>query len=202
VYTISTLVETPGIAVRKFASYREEVLSAGGREADGPPLVKVAVAAVIANPFPGRFQEDVMANEPPSAALCRALCERAVTLAGGEVESFGKGAIVGTAGDQEQGVSFLASAFGDALRDAAGGEEWVSSVTKRGAPGAAIDIPLAHKTVLRARSHYDAISIAIPDAPAADEIVVVVGMASRSRLNERCGGYTVEEGLTESGAPA
>lgn len=199
-YTISTLVLGTEIVVRKFASYREEVLAEGGREADGVPLVKVAVAAVIANPAPGRFQADVMANEPPSAALCQALCERALELAGGDVQSFGKGAMVGTLGDQEQGVSFLASAFGDAFREATGGEEWVSSVTKRAAPGAQIDVPLAHKTVLRARSHYDAISIAIPDAPAPDEIVIVVGVASRSRLNERCGGYTAADGLAARGA--
>ena len=46
------------IQVRKFATYREEILSEGGREADGQPLVKVAVAAVISNPsgpsLPGR----------------------------------------------------------------------------------------------------------------------------------------------------
>ena len=155
------------------------------------------MAAVIANPHPGAFQQDVMTNEPPSAHLCRELCARALELAGGEIESFGKGAIIGSAGDQEQGISFLASAFGDALREATGGEEWVSSVTKKAGLGAQIDIPLAHKTVLRARSHYDAVSIAIPDAPAPDEIVIVIGMATRSRLNERCGGYTVAEGMAE-----
>jgi len=71
----------------------------------------------------------------------------------------------------------------------------VSSVTKRAAPGALIDIPLAHKDVLQARSHYDAVSLTIPDAPAPDEIVVVFAVATRGRLNERCGGITVEEGL-------
>lgn len=196
-YTIHTLQMGPQLTARKFAAYREETLSEAGREADGAPLVKVAVAAVIANPYPGAFQADVTVNEPPSAELCRELCRRGLELAGGAVESFGKGALVGTAGDQEQGVSFLASAFGDALREATGGSEWVSSVTKRAAPGAQIDIPLAHKDVLRARSHYDAISIAIPDAPAPDEIVIVVGFASRSRINERSGGFTVAEGMAE-----
>lgn len=188
------------ILVRSFASYREEVLRAAGREADGAPLVKVAVAAVIANPAPGVFQEDVMVNEPPSADLCRDIVARLLELAGGEIESFGKGAIVGTAGDQEQAISFLASAFGDTLRELTGGREWVSSVTKRSGPGAQIDVPLAHKDVLRARSHYDAVSIAIPDAPAPDELMIVVGGATRGRLNERCGGYTVAEGLAERGA--
>lgn len=186
---------TPEIVVRKFAAYREEVLSEGGREADGAPLVRVAVAAVIANPQPGVFQPEVLVNEPPSADLARELAARVLALAGTQIDSYGKGAVVGTNGDQEQGVSFLAGAFGDALRDATGGTEWVSSVTKRGAPGAQVDIPLAHKNVLKARSHYDAVTITVPDAPGPDEILIVVGAATRSRLNERCGGATTEDGL-------
>lgn len=181
--------------IRKFAAYREEVLREGGRPADGPPLVKVAVAAVVRNPQPGRFQEDVLANEPASGVVCRELVRRGLELAGGDVESYGKAVLVGLDGDQEQGVSFVASVFGDTLRELTGGREWVSSVTKRAAPGAPVDVPLAHKDVLRARSHYDAVTITIPDAPAPDELVVVIGLATRARLNARAGGFTVEQGL-------
>jgi len=182
--------------VRKFVAYREEVLSEGGRPADGDPLVKVVSAAVVRNPGAGTWQEDVLSNVPASVAVARVIATRAVDLAGGaDIASFGKGALVGTAGDQEQAVSFLTGAFGDVVREAVDGREWVSSGTKRAAPGALIDIPLAHKDVLQARSHYDAVSLTIPDAPAPDEIVVVFAVATRGRLNERCGGITVEEGL-------
>lgn len=182
--------------IRKFAAYREEVRSEAGRDADGAPLIRVAVAAVIANPQPGTWQEDVLVNEPASGVICTELVARARALLGGaEIESYGKGVLIGMDGDQEQGVSFVATVFGDTLRELTGGTEWVSSVTKRTAPGAAIDIPLAHKNVLRARSHYDSVTIAIPDAPAAGELVIVIGMATRSRLNERARGYTVEQGL-------
>lgn len=184
--------------IRKFAAYREEVLSEAGRESDGAPLIRVAVAAVFANPQPGVWQEDVLVNEPASGIICRELVARARQLLGeAEIESYGKGVLIGMDGDQEQGVSFVAGVFGDTLRELTGGSEWVSSVTKRTGPGAAIDIPLANKNVLKARSHYDAVTIAVPDAPAPDEIVVVIGMASRSRLNERAKGYTVEQGLAE-----
>lgn len=183
--------------IRKFAAYTEEVLSEAGRAADGPPLVKVAVAAVLRNPGAGRWQEDVLTNEPASGVVCRELVRRALALAGGGIESYGKAVLIGLDGDQEQGISFVASVFGDTLRELTGGREWVSSVTKRAAPGAAVDVPLAHKDVLRARSHYDAISIAIPDAPAPDELVVILGVATRGRLNERSRGHTVAEGLAE-----
>jgi len=184
--------------IRKFAAYREEVLCEAGREADGAPLVRVAVAAVIANPQPGVWQEDVLVNEPASGIVCRELVLRARRmLDDAEIESYGKGVLIGMDGDQEQGVSFVAGVFGDTLRELTGGSEWVSSVTKRTGPGAPIDIPLAHKNVLKARSHYDSVTIAIPDAPAPGEIVIVIGMATRSRLNERAKGYTVAQGLAE-----
>lgn len=184
------------VTVRKFVGYREEIHREGGREADGKPLVKVVSAAVISNPVVGRFQEDVSKNFPASVTVGEELTERAFAMLGGEpVESYGKGAIVGADGDQEQCVSFLTTAFGDTLRGAVDGSELVSSVTKRGGLGAQIDIPLASKDVLQARSHYDAVTLAVPDAPRADEIVLVIAVASRGRLNERSGGLTVEEGL-------
>src|SRR5262245_24547445 len=136
--------------IRKFAAFREEVFAEAGREADERPLVRVAVAAVVANPQAGVWQEDVLSNEPASGVICRELVERAQALCGGaEIESYGKGVLIGLDGDQEQGVSFVATVFGDTLRELTGGTEWVSSVTKRAAAGAAIDIPLAHKNVIR-----------------------------------------------------
>ena len=182
------------VEVRKYVSHREEVLREGGRAADGPSLVRVAVAAVIPNPSPGAFQEDVSANVPASVEVGEELTRRALELVGdGGVASYGKGAIVGEDGDQEQCVSFLTTAFGDTLRNAVGGSEWVSSVTKRGGPGAAIDIPLASKDFLQARAFYDAVTISVPDAPRAGEIVLVIGVASRGRLNERSGGLTLAD---------
>jgi hypothetical protein len=181
--------------IRKLVSYREEILQEGGRPADGAPLVKVAVAAVIANPAAGRFQEDVEANVPASVEVGSELTRRALELVGdAQVESYGKGAIVGEDGDQEQCVSFLTSAFGDTLRGAVDGREWVSSVTKHGGQGTAIDVPLASKDFLQARSHYDAVTISVPDAPRAGELVIVIGVATRGRLNERSGGLTVADG--------
>jgi hypothetical protein len=182
------------IEVRKYVSLREEVFVECGRPADGEPLIKVAVAAVLANPSPGVFQEDVSGNAPLSVEVGRELTARALSLLGDAgVVSYGKGAIVGENGDQEQAVSFLTTAFGDTLRTAVAGTEWVSSVTKRGGPGAAIDIPLASKDFLQARAFYDAVTITMPDAPRADEIVLVIGVASRKRLNERSGGLTVAD---------
>jgi hypothetical protein len=157
--------------------------------------VKVVAAAVLDNPAPKRFQSDVSDNIPLSVKVGEELTRRILELVGGAagVASYGKGAVVGENGDQEQAVSLLTSAFGDTLRRAVSGSEWVSSVTKRAGPGASIDIPLASKDFLQARSHYDAVTFSVPDAPAADEIVLVIAAASRGRLNERSGGLTLAD---------
>lgn len=180
--------------VRKYASYREEIFSEGGGEADGEPLVKVAVVAVVANPKPGEFQADVLENVPASVEIGRELARQALELVGdAPIASIGKIAVVGGRGDQEQGVSFLTGAFGDAFRDAVQGSEWVSSVTKRGGPGVLVDIPLASKDFLKSRDHYDAVSFSVPDAPLEDEILVGIGVATRGRLNARCGGLALAD---------
>jgi len=75
------------------------------------------------------------------------------------------------------------------VRDAlGGGKAWISSSGKRGAPGAAIDVPLAHKDALYVRSHYDTMTLAFADAPGPREIVVIFAVATRGRLHARLGG--------------
>jgi hypothetical protein len=83
----------------------------------------------------------------------------------------------------------LTTVFGNVMRDAAGGgKAWISSLTKRAAPGASIDIPFAHKDALYVRSHYDGITITLHDAPLPDEIALICAFANRGRPNHRVGG--------------
>ena len=65
--------------------------------------------------------------------------------------------------------------------------------------GETIDIPLAYKDALYVRSHYDGITIKLPDAPLPDEIAVICAMANRGRLNARVGGIKVSEVKGEDG---
>ena len=65
-------------------------------------------------------------------------------------------------------------------------------MAKRGAPGTIIDIPLAHKDALTVRSHYDAMTIMIPDAPLPDEIAITCVFSSGGRPTHRIGGHRVE----------
>lgn len=179
----------------------QEVRHEGGPEG-GKPLLKAAAVAIIRNPFAGRHEKDLSSLIEPSAVLGHALGRRALALLGGrEAESYGKGGIAGVAGEQEHVVACVTSIFGDALREAiGGGRAWISSVTKTGSAGATIDIPLAYKHELYVRSHYDAISIAVPDAPRPDELLICVGVATGGRVHERVGGKTVSQVLSEARA--
>ncbi|HZO95980.1 MAG TPA: amino acid synthesis family protein [Gaiellaceae bacterium] len=185
------------IEVRKFVVIADEVRSENGRPADGEPLRRVCAAAVVNNPYAGRYESDLSAIVEYSKGLGRELAARALAaLDGARPESFGKGAIVGAAGDQEVAVAFLTTEFARPMRElAGGGPAWISSVTKRGAPGTAIDIPLASKDALFVRSHYDAITFSIGDAPLPDEVVVCCAYASRGRLNARVGGLRLEDAV-------
>jgi hypothetical protein len=160
-----------------------------------PPLRKVAVAAIIDNPFAGRFERDLSPLTRASAAIGEQICRIAVsTLSPYMPESYGKAAIIGINGEQEHGVALLTTVFGNVMRDAAGGgKAWISSLTKRAAPGSTIDIPLAHKDALYVRSHYDGITITIHDAPLPNEIAVICAYACRGRPNHRVGGLAAGE---------
>jgi hypothetical protein len=180
--------------VRKWVSTVEEVRHDGGDPVD-PPLIKAAVGVVIRNPFAGKRVDDLTALTEPSTELGTELGRRAVALLGGRAaESYGKGGIAGTAGEQEHVVACVTTIFGDAFRaTVGGGEAWISSVTKVAAAGTGIDIPLAHKDALYVRSHYDGISLHPSDAPRPDELLIVVAVATGGRVHERSGGIKASE---------
>lgn len=186
-----------GLEIRKVVTVVEEVRSEGGRSDDGDPLRKAACAVVIANPYAGReWSQDLSELVEPSAELGALIGERCAEALGAPVESHGKAVLVGTGGEQEHGNAVKTTTFGNPFRDAfGGGKAWLPSTTKRCAPGASVDVPLCFKDEIWVRSHYDTITLAIADAPAADEIVLIGAVASRGRINARLGGMSKEEAL-------
>lgn len=188
------------LEIRKVFTFIEEVRSEGGRD-DGDPLVKAATAVVFRNPYAGKpYSEDLSEIEEPSAELGTLIGERSAAAVGGTVQSHGKAVLIGTAGEQEHGNAAKTTTFGNPFREAfGGGLAWLPSTTKRCAPGASVDVPLCFKHEIWVRSHYDTITVAIADAPAPDEIVLIGAVASRGRLNARLGGKTVEEALKDTG---
>lgn len=194
--------ELGGLQIRKVWSQIDETRSAAGAHDDGGPLRKVAVCAVIKNPYAGQgYVADLSILVKGSAEVGTALGAEAARLLGAPVESYGKGGIAGTAGEQEHVNAALTSVFGDAFRAAiGGGDAWITSATKVGAAGTLIDVPLAYKDDIWVRSHYDAIEVRVPEAPLPDEIVVIAVVANRGRINARLGGRSVVEAKAQQDA--
>jgi hypothetical protein len=180
--------------IKRVLTFLDEVRTADGRDVV-PPLRKAAAVAIIDNPFAGRFVEDLSPLTRASEAIGREICAIAVRLlAPDQAVSYGKAAVVGINGEQEHGNAMLTTVFGNVMREAAGGgKAWISSMTKRAAPGAAIDIPLAHKDALYVRSHYDGMTLTLPDAPQPNEIAIVAVYATRGRPNQRVGGLSASD---------
>ena len=165
------------------------------------PLRKVAVAAVVENPYAGQQVEDlrpmIAASEELGREMGKVLVE---TLGPYPVQSYGKAGIAGLAGEQEHANALLTTTFANPLRElVGGGKAWISSFMKRAVPGVQIDVPLACKDALYVRSHYDGMTVVLPDAPWPDEIAVIFCVANRGRIGARVGGLKFEDMKGEDG---
>lgn len=180
--------------IRKIHTFVEEAYKDQGQVTD-IPLRKVAVVAIVENPYAGMYQNDLSYLVDQSVELGRKISEMAVEAMGPySVESYGKGAMVGLEGEQEHGVALLTGVFGKELRDAVGGGvAWIPSMKKRGIAGSSIDIPLAHKDALYVRSHLDGMTFTLSDSPLPNEIALISCIANRGRLNSRLGGLLKED---------
>ncbi|HEV2508434.1 amino acid synthesis family protein [Bosea sp. (in: a-proteobacteria)] len=164
---------------------------------------KVAIVAIVENPLAGKgYVADLKPLIEASIPVGARMGELAVEALGGrEVQSYGKGGIVGLNGEQEHANALLTTAFANPIRDAIGGARaWISSVTKIGAPGTPIDVPMNHKHDVYVRSHYDSMALTLPDTPMPDEVALIFCLSSEGRLNARVGGLTHAEVMSrESG---
>lgn len=186
--------------IRKIVTQIEDLRMEEGRKA-AIPLRRVAVTAICHNPCTGRYVHDLSVLIEGSAEVGAEICGIAADLMKPlGIQSYGKGSIVGINGAVEHAEAVLTTIYGDTMRAAAGGgKAWICHMAKLGAPGSAIDIPLAHKDALTIRSHYDATTVQIEDAPLPDEITITCVFANRGRLNHRIGGHSLDKMIGEDG---
>jgi hypothetical protein len=182
--------------IRKLAVFVEETRREIGKPID-PPTRKAAAVAVIANPFAGRYQEDLSELIEIGAELGDLLGRRCVAALGispAEAESYGKAAMVGENGELEHAAAILHPRLGAPLRAAVEkGAALVPSSKKMGGPGQPLDVPLGHKDAAYVRSHFDGIEVRLNDAPRANEIMVAVAVTDSGRPLPRVGGLTADQ---------
>ena len=176
--------------IRKIVTYQEDVLIEGYRPV-GTPWRMFAAAAVLKNPWAGRYVADLSPEiRAYGPVLGRMLSDRIMAMAGegAAPEAIGKAAIVGLDGEIEHASGLIhALRFGNALREAVGATSYLAFTNIRGGANASIQIPLMDKNDAGRRSHYLTIQFAIPDAPRADEVVIAFGAASGGRPHHRIG---------------
>ncbi len=176
--------------IRKIVTYDEEVFIEGFKSADRPWRM-FAVAAVLKNPWAGRFVEDLKPEiQAYGPMLGEMMTQRMIFLAGsGDViEAYGKAAVVGLNGEIEHASGLIHTLrFGNFYREAVGAKSYLAFTNTRGPANAPITVPLMDKNDAGRRSHYLTIQFSISDAPRDDEIVVVLGGATSGRPHHRIG---------------
>lgn len=200
------------IEVRRILTQVEDIFHEGGPVA-AQPLRRGAIGVVLKNPFAGRYEENLMPMMDALAPLGLDLARRllaAMAVEPAQIQGYGKGAIIGEAGELEHGALWhvpggyamreLLGWKGDAAAYKAGTVEpgrksqsgnalaIVPSTKKVGGPGATLDVPLTHINASYVRSHFDAFEFRVPDAPRSHEMVLVLAMSTGSRIHARVGG--------------
>jgi len=191
----------PEVRVRKRVIVVEEIFHEGGPVATTPQR-RAAALAVIHNPIAGRYAEEICGFMEDLKPLGLEMAKALVAALGGSakiVEGYGKGAIVGQAGELEHGALWHVPG-GYAMRELLGGAKAIVPSTKKvGGLGTRLDIPITHINASYVRSHFDSMEVGIADAPRADEILLALVMTTGARVHARVGGLKAGEIKGEDG---
>jgi amino acid synthesis protein len=185
----------PEVIVRKKMTCVEEIFHEGGPVAQRP-LRRAAALAVIRNPFAGSYVADIERFSDDLKPLGLEMARALVVALGGDIrsiEGYGKGAIIGSAGEIEHGALWHVPG-GYAMREVLGGAKAIVASTKKvGGPGTRLDVPITHINASYVRSHFDSMEVGINDAPRADEILLALVMTTGPRVHARVGGLQASE---------
>jgi hypothetical protein len=191
----------PEICVRKRVLVVEEIFHEGGPAA-GVPLRRAVALAVINNPFAGSYVEKIAPFMDDLSPLGLEMAKILVAALGGDpkvVQGYGKGAIVGAAGELEHGALWHVPG-GYAMREVLGGAKAIVASTKKvGGPGTRLDVPITHINASYVRSHFDSMEVGINDAPRSDELLLALVMTTGPRIHARVGGLKASEIKGEDG---
>ena len=183
------------IQIREIFTQVEEIFHEFGPPA-AKPLRRGAVAAVLTNPFAGRYEPNIVPMMEALNSVGLDMTKRLIAAMGvvaRDIEGYGKGAIIGAAGELEHGALWHVPG-GYAMRAVLGdAKAIVPSAKKVGAPGTKLDVPITHINASYVRSHFDAMEVYVPGAPTADELIYILVMSTGPRVHERVGGLRASE---------
>jgi hypothetical protein len=185
----------PDFPIRRISVLSEEILHEGG-PAPKEPRRRAAAFALVQNPFAGKYAAELQPAMDDLKPLGLLLTDRLIAVLGGDVKAidgYGKGAIVGSAGEIEHGALWHVPG-GYAMRERLGqAKAIVPSAMKVGGVGATLDVPLGHTNAAYVRSHFDAMEVRAADGPRPDEILFCLAMACGPRVHNRMGGLEAKD---------
>ena len=202
------------IDIRRICTSVEDIFHEGGPRA-AHPLRRGSIAAVLSNPYAGRYEPNILpmmeALNPVGLDMAKRLLA-AMDVPVSAIQGYGKGAIIGAAGEQEHGALWHVPG-GYAMRELLGwkgdaeaykrgdagasgqsgnGLAIVPSTKKVGGPGTTLDVPMTHINAAYVRSHFDAIEVRVAGAPRPDEMIVILAMSTGARVHARVGGLAAD----------
>lgn len=186
--------------LRKTAYSVEEIFHEGG-PAPANPLRRAAALAIIENPFAGRYEPEIQWFMEDLKPLGLQMATRLVELLGGadHIEGYGKGAMVGEAGELEHGALWHAPG-GYAMRELLNDSNAIVPSSKKVAGvGGRLDVPITHINASYVRSHFDTMEVGLNDAPKANEMALVLVMSTGPRIHDRAGGLAAKDIKGEDG---
>lgn len=184
----------PDFPIRKTMIFVEDIHHDGGPVAKLPRR-RAAIVAVVANPYAGRYVEDLAPGMEALKPLGLMMTDRLIGAMGGldGIDGYGKAALSGEGGEIEHSALWHVPG-GYSMRERLGeAKAIVPSSMKVGGPGTRIDIPLGHINAAYVRSHFDSMEVGLPDAPKAGELLFALAMARGARVHNRMGGLAVED---------
>lgn len=187
------------IEVRKKSVTIETTWHEGGPVAE-VPLRLASAAAVVRNPFAGRYEPDLMPFMAELRSLGKELATELVEILGKEnVEVYSKAAIVGINGEMEHGAVWH-EAGGWAMREVLGQPKaMVPAVKAVASAGYRVMVPVHYIHASYVRSHFNSIEVGIQDAPRPDEILFALVMGTGGRVHSRLGGLLREDVIGHDG---
>lgn len=204
------------IEIRRVFCHSEDIFHEFGPAA-AQALRRGYIAGVLTNPFAGRYEENILPMMEQLNAVGIDFAHQLLAhmkVPAERIESYGKGAIVGSDGEIEHGALWhvpggyamreLLGWKGDREAYAAGkggastGQPGnalaiVPSTKKVGGPGTKLDVPLTHINAAYVRGHFDAIEATVPGGPRPDELVFILAMSTGERVHARVGGLKASE---------
>ena len=190
----------PEVRLRKLVLSEEEVFHEGGPK-PARSQRRAAALAIIENPFAGRYEPEIQGFMEDLKPLGLSMAQRLVEVLGGanQIEGYGKGAMIGEAGELEHGALWHAPG-GYAMRELLDDSKAIVPSTKKVVGvGGRLDVPITHINASYVRSHFDSMEVGCNDAPRADEMVVVLAMSTGARIHNRAGGLAAEDIKGEDG---